>query len=457
MEKLYEKTGMRGARVDASPDETKEAGIDFVMPKDQSIGIIKVVGVGGGGCNAVRNMWLEGIENVTFLVCNTDSQQLVNCPVPVKLQLGDEGLGAGGDPDKGRDEAEKSLERIREMFSDGTKMAFVTASMGGGTGTGAGPVVARVAKEMGILTIGIVTIPFAFEGRQKIMKALRGLEAMRENVDALLVVQNDKLTGCGALRIAPQASRVPMKTQFKEADNILKDAAKSISELITLHTDGDINLDFRDVETTMKNGGDAIMAAGRASGEHRVERAIIEALDSPLLYGGDIGKARRILFDIYTSDEEPLYMDEMQEITDFMNQLNPDIDVIWGTSTDNSLGKDVKVIILAAGMVGQMRAEPAAAEDKSEAYLEALMHELYKPRRQWGQQVLFDDEDEPAAYGSGRDDSSRGDSLSGKDSEPAEGEDLDRSSGSSGITDPQAQPRTFLERAKDWLMSLTVE
>ena len=147
-------------------------------------------------------------------------------------------------------------------------------------------------------------------------------------------------------------------------------------------------------------------------------------------------------------------MDEMQEITDFMNQLNPDIDVIWGTSTDNSLGKDVKVIILAAGMVGQMRAEPAAAEDKSEAYLESLMHELYKPRRQWGQQVLFDDEDEPAAYGSDQDDSSRGDSLPGKDSEPAEGEDLDCSS---GITDSQAQPRTFLERAKDWLMSLTVE
>ena len=172
-----------------------ETGIQFVMPKDTSIGIIKVVGVGGGGCNAVRNMFVEGITNVTYAACNTDSQQLVKCPVPVKLQLGSDGLGAGGNPDKGREEAELTRDRIRELLNDGTKMVFVTASMGGGTGTGAAPIVAQVAKEMGILTIGIVTIPFSFEGKQKIMKALQGMEEMRRNVDALLVVQNDKLTG----------------------------------------------------------------------------------------------------------------------------------------------------------------------------------------------------------------------------------------------------------------------
>ncbi len=426
-----------------------EAGIEFNMPKDTSIGIIKVVGVGGGGCNAVRNMWLEGIENVTFLACNTDSQQLVHCPVPVKLQLGEDGLGAGGNPDKGRAEAEKSLERIKTMLDDGTKMAFVTASMGGGTGTGAAPVVARVAKEMGILTIGIVTIPFAFEGRQKIMKALQGLEAMRENVDALLVVQNDKLTGSGTKMVDGAPVRVPMKAQFKEADNILKDAAKSISELITLHTDGDINLDFRDVETTMKNGGDAIMAAGRASGELRVERAIVEALDSPLLYGGDIGRAKRILFDIYTSDEEPLYMDEMQEVADFMNQLDPDIDVIWGTSTDNSLGKDVKVIILAAGMAGQMK-EPAVQGAKDDAYLDALMKELYKPRRKWGEQLLFSEEE------TGHDDVAAAEAE--KRHEPEE-EEVEEPALSEAAEDTAEKPAhlSFLERAKAWLMRLTEE
>lgn len=362
-----------------SPKED-EHGINFIFPQDLSVGIIKVVGVGGGGCNAVRNMYLEGITNVTYAAFNTDSQQLVRCPVPVKLQLGADGLGAGGNPDKGREEAEQTRDRIRTLLDDGTKMVFVTASMGGGTGTGAAPIVAQVAKEMGLLTIGIVTIPFSFEGQQKIMKALRGMEEMRKNVDALLVVQNDKLTG-GAYRELPdgQQQRIPMKEKFKMADNILKDAAKSISELITLHCDGDINLDFRDVETTMKNGGDAIMAAGRAGGEHRVKKAIVQALDSPLLYGSNIGRARRILFDIYTSDEEPLYNDELQDIEDFMLQLDPDIEVIWGTSTDNSLGKDAKVIILAAGMAHTMQPIPqeTAQQDKDDDYFRDLMRQLY--------------------------------------------------------------------------------
>jgi len=428
-----------------------DAGIQFNLPKDTSIGIIKVVGVGGGGCNAVRNMYLEGIMNVTYLACNTDSQHLVRCPVPVKLQLGSDGLGAGGNPDKGREEAELTRDRIRQQLNDGTKMVFVTASMGGGTGTGAGPIVAQVAKDMGILTIGIVTIPFSFEGRQKILKALRGMEEMRKNVDALLVVQNDKLTG-GTFRELPdgEQQRVPMRDQFKTADDILKDAAKSISELITLHTDGDINLDFRDVETTMKNGGDAIMAAGRASGEHRVERAIIQALDSPLLYGSDIGRARRILFDIYTSDEEPLYMDEMNEINDFMKQLDPNIDVIWGTSTDNTLGKDVKVIILAAGMSHEMQTEspetkPAVKDDE---YFQALLHQLYETPKPSVKAVLqttlpFEEESEDSdSVPNSVDPETIPDSVdSAPDSEPA----------------PEPHKPTFLERAWAWLSRITTD
>lgn len=432
MERFNKKSGSIGSQQLMDSKNEKESGINFNLPKDLSVGIIKVVGVGGGGCNAVRNMYLEGITNVTYAACNTDSQQLVRCPVPVKLQLGTDGLGAGGNPDKGREEAELTKDRIRELLSDGTKMVFVTASMGGGTGTGAAPIVAQVAKEMGILTIGIVTIPFSFEGQQKIMKALRGMEEMRKNVDALLVVQNDKLTG-GTFKELPdgEKQRIPMRDKFKTADNILKDAAKSISELITLHTDGDINLDFRDVETTMKNGGDAIMAAGRASGDHRVERAIIQALDSPLLYGSDIGRARRILFDIYTSDEEPLYIDEMNEIEAFMQQLDSDIEVIWGTSTDNSLGKDAKVIILAAAMAHEMQVEDTSPSDatQDEAYYRALMQKLYVDPKAPVRTVIEKE-------------------FEFKDEEPTEAPLAE---------DTPSPKRTFLQKAIHWLASLTEE
>lgn len=444
-----------------------DLGISFHLPTDTSIGIIKVVGVGGGGCNAVRNMYMEGITNVTYAACNTDSQQLVRCPVPVKLQLGVDGLGAGGNPEKGREEAEFTRDRIRELLDDGTKMVFVTASMGGGTGTGAAPIIAQVAKEMGILTIGIVTIPFSFEGKQKILKALRGMEEMRRNVDALLVVQNDKLTG-GAFRELPdgERQRIPMRDKFKEADNILKDAAKSISELITMHTDGDINLDFRDVETTMKNGGDAIMAAGRASGEHRVERAIIQALDSPLLYGSDIGRARRILVDIYTSDEEPLYMDEMQEIDDFMKQLDDDIEVIWGTSTDNSLGKDAKVIILAAGMAHEMK---TASQEKLQSvpddeYFQALMQQLYFTPKAAVRTVIVEKEfeftEEEQSQASSESQTAEVTECSGTldkmDSSEDSGNPIDSTSPSDPDTTP-APKKTFLEKAMEWLYNLTNE
>ena len=450
-----------------------DLGISFHLPTDTSIGIIKVVGVGGGGCNAVRNMYMEGITNVTYAACNTDSQQLVRCPVPVKLQLGVDGLGAGGNPEKGREEAEFTRDRIRELLDDGTKMVFVTASMGGGTGTGAAPIIAQVAKEMGILTIGIVTIPFSFEGKQKILKALRGMEEMRRNVDALLVVQNDKLTG-GAFRELPdgERQRIPMRDKFKEADNILKDAAKSISELITMHTDGDINLDFRDVETTMKNGGDAIMAAGRASGEHRVERAIIQALDSPLLYGSDIGRARRILVDIYTSDEEPLYMDEMQEIDDFMKQLDDDIEVIWGTSTDNSLGKDAKVIILAAGMAHEMKTasqeRPQSVPD--DEYFQALMQQLYFTPKAAVRTVIVEKEfeftEEEQSQASSESQTAEAAEGNGTTEEPGTKEkmynsdDSENPIDSTSPSDPDATPapkKTFLEKAMEWLYNLTNE
>ena len=341
--------------------------------KDQMQGIIKVVGVGGGGCNAVNNMYKEGVEGVTYAVCNTDSQSLSRSPVPYKIQLG-AGLGAGGNPDKGREEAETSINDIVQMLSDGTKMVFVTAGMGGGTGTGAAPVVAGEARSMGILTVGVVTIPFYFEKKRKIIKALKGVEELRKNVDALLIVNNERL--CDVYADAD----ISMKEAFLRADNILMDAVKGISELITLPSDGGIKSDFRDVETTMRNGGGAIMAMGRASGEHRVEKAIMNALDSPLLYGNDIGKAKRILFNIYASDEHPIFVRELQEIDDFFDQLDPNIDVIWGTATDDSLGEDAKVTILATGMEDHLEKEVQMdVHSNEDDYYEEIIKKLYRP------------------------------------------------------------------------------
>ena len=342
--------------------------------KDTMQGIIKVVGVGGGGCNAVRNMYNEGVEGVTYAACNTDSQSLKSSPVPVKMLLGASGLGAGANPELGRQEAENNVEDIKNLLSDGTKMVFVTAGMGGGTGTGAAPVVAKVAKDMGLLTIGIVTIPFYFEKKKKIIKALKGVDELRKNVDAILIVNNERL--CDVY----SNSEISIKEAFQRADNILKDAVKGISELITVHSDGSINLDFRDVETTMKNGGGAIMAMGRASGKNRVEKAIIDALDSPLLYGNDIGKAKRILFNIYASEEHPIFVSEMQEIDDFFDQLDPNIDVIWGTSTDDTLGEDAKVTILATGLEDDLRCEVKGNVHRDDDdFYEDLIPRLYKP------------------------------------------------------------------------------
>ena len=349
--------------------------LDFGEPAKEN-SIIKVIGVGGGGGNAVNHMYREGIHDVSFVLCNTDNQALNDSPVPVHLQLGKEGLGAGNRPEKARAAAEESLEDIKQVLSDGTRMAFITAGMGGGTGTGAAPVIAGVAKDMGILTVGVVTIPFAFEKKRKIIKALKGVDELRKNVDALLIVNNERL--CDVY----SDSDIPVKEAFVRADNILMNAVKGISELITLPSDGGIKSDFRDVETTMKNGGGAIMAMGRANGDHRVERAILNALDSPLLYGNDIEKAKRILFNIYASDEHPIYVKELQEIDEFFDQLDPNIDVIWGTATDDTLGEDIKVTILATGMENRLEEEvKTEVHHNDDDYYEDLIDRLYKPAK----------------------------------------------------------------------------
>lgn len=353
-------------------DKDNQVGniLDFGPIEDTTKKIIKVVGVGGGGCNAVNNMYQEGIENVSFAVCNTDSQSLAHSPVPVKLLLGDSGLGAGANPELGKQEAIKTKERVKQLFNDSTRMCFITAGMGGGTGTGAAPIIASVAKSMGILTIGIVTIPFYFEKRRKITKALKGVEEMRKNVDSLLIINNESICDVYA------DSELSIKDAFKAADNILCSAAKSISELITV--EGSINLDFRDVETTMRGGGGAIMAIGRAKGENRVENAIRDALDSPLLYGSDISKANKILFNIYTSDDRPLFVSEMREVDAFMYQLNPNIEVIWGTSDDNTLGEDAKVIILATGLDNRFMPNDDHKDEDDEEYYDNIISKLYR-------------------------------------------------------------------------------
>ncbi len=346
--------------------------IDFGIVEDRTMKILKVVGVGGAGCNAVRNMYDEGIEGVSFAVFNTDSKVLAKSPVPVKLQLG-EGLGAGANPEVGKSEAENNIDDIRTLLNDGTKMVFITAGMGGGTGTGAAPVVAQIAQELGILTVAIVTIPFYFERKKKIVKALKGVEELRKYVDAMLVINNERL--CDVYSDSP----ISLNEAFKRADDVLKEAVKGISELITFHSDGNINLDFRDVETTTRKGGGAIMAIGRASGNKRIERAIIDALDSPLLCGNDINKAKKILFNIYASTEHQIFVNEMQEIDEFFDQLDPDIEVIWGTSTDDSLGEDAKVTILATGIDNEFTEPKEEKSSEGEEHFEQLIKDLYKP------------------------------------------------------------------------------
>lgn len=309
---------------------------------DRQNSIIKVIGVGGGGGNAVNNMYKQGIHDVSFVVCNTDAQALKDSPVPERLQLGSEGLGAGNRPEKARQAAEESIDDIKAMLSDGTKMDFITAGMGGGTGTGAAPVIARVSKELGILTVGIVTIPFKFEGNKKIDQALDGVDEMAKHVDALLVINNERLR-----KVYPDLS---LLNGFAKADDTLSVAAKSIAEIITVR--GLMNLDFNDVRTVLKDGGVAIMSTGFGEGDGRVRKAIDDALNSPLLNDNDVYNSQKILLSIaFSSDNgtDGLAMEEMNEINDFMSRFGSDFELKWGIAIDNTLEKKVKITILATG------------------------------------------------------------------------------------------------------------
>jgi cell division protein FtsZ len=312
-----------------------------IMPFDfpQQSNIIKVIGVGGGGGNAVNHMFREGIHDVTFVVCNTDHQALQESPVPVKIQLGSEGLGAGNRPERAREAAQESLEEIKNMLSDGCKMAFITAGMGGGTGTGAAPIIAQTAKAMGILTVGIVTIPFLFEGNKKIDQALDGVEQMSQHVDALLVINDERLRDV--------YSDLSVMNAFGRADDTLSIAAKSIAEIITIR--GKINLDFRDVETVVKDGGVAIMSTGYGSGENRLSKAISDALHSPLLNNNDVFNSKKILFNITYSAKNELMMEEMNELHDFMSKFSNEVETKWGLYEDDSLDDKVKFTVLATG------------------------------------------------------------------------------------------------------------
>ena len=319
-----------------------EIPLGFNLPKDKTENIIKVIGVGGGGGNAVTNMYKRGICNVAFAVCNTDSQALAKCEVPVRVQLGESGLGTGGDPQKGKQEAEEAIREIENLFSDETQMVFITAGMGGGTGTGASPVVARIAKEKGILTVGIVTIPFRFEGKLRIKKALQGVEEMRKNVDALLVINNERLIDLYANEMMDTVEALA------KADEILTISTKSIAEIITVK--GIINRDFCDVQTVMKDGGTSLISVGEASGEHRIEKAFMKALDSPLLSNMHVEKAEKLLYIIYSCDEHPVGISELGEINELMEDFEQDIEVLWGLYRDNSLGENVKVALIASGL-----------------------------------------------------------------------------------------------------------
>ena len=341
---------------------------DFIFepstpPADQPA-IIKVVGVGGGGGNAVKSMYASEIKNVSFALCNTDKQALFKSNVPTKLQLGKEltsGLGAGAKPEVGRLAAEESIAEIKKMLSDDTKMVLITAGMGGGTGTGAAPVIAQVAKEMGLLTVGIVTIPFLFEGTPKIVGALKGVEEMKKNVDALLVINNELL---------PDIYNDTAIDAYKKADEVLTVATKSIAELITI--EGYQNLDFADVKTTLENGGIAVMNNGYGAGEGRIMQAFNEAITSPLLNNNDVFHAKKILFNIYSGAEMPLGIAEMKDVDNFMSRFDrTNIELIWGLTNDDTLGEKIKITILASGFDTESLAPTGIKEILDKEMLEA--------------------------------------------------------------------------------------
>lgn len=319
---------------------------DPITPREEND--IMVIGVGGGGGNAVNHMFRQGADKVTFVVLNTDAIAVNSSPVPNKVVIGN-GRGAGNNPEVARQFAEDDIDKIYSIFDSSAKMVFITAGMGGGTGTGAAPVVARVAKERGLLTIGIVTIPFVFEGIKKIEKALDGADEIAKYVDALLIINNERLT-----EIHPDLN---FFNAFGKADDTLSTAARSISEIITI--EGYINLDFNDVDTTLRSGGTAIISTGYGEGEGRITKAIEDALNSPLLKNRDIYGSKHLLMNLYMSaeDENAVTMKEMDEFKKFVASIDKDVDVIWGAAVDNSLGNKVKLTILASGFDITIREE----------------------------------------------------------------------------------------------------
>ncbi|MBT0811450.1 cell division protein FtsZ [Litoribacter ruber] len=333
----------------------------FDLPKNHK-SIIKVIGVGGGGSNAVNHMFNQGIKDVEFVVVNTDSQALKCSPVPLKVQIGanlTEGLGAGANPERGRNAAIESKEEIRELLSDNTKMVFITAGMGGGTGTGAAPVIAKIAKEMDILTVGIVTAPFGFEGRKKMGAAQQGIEALRASCDTVLVILNDKLREI--------YGNLAIRSAFGKADNILSTAAKSIAEIITVHQD--VNVDFEDVKTVMYDAGAAVMGSATEEGEGRAIKAAEKAIASPLLNNVDIRGAQKILLSIMSGEEEELSMDELSEITEFIQEkAGEEAEVIFGQGIDQDLKKCIRVTVIATGFEADSLTKE---EDEKRAKLEA--------------------------------------------------------------------------------------
>ena len=310
----------------------------FEAPKQKS-SIIKVLGVGGGGSNAVTHMFKQGIKGVDFLICNTDAQAMETSPIPNKIQLGNRGLGAGSIPDVGREAAEENIDDVRSYLENHTKMLFITAGMGGGTGTGAAPVIAKVAREMGILTVAIVTIPFNFEGRKRKLQAEMGIDELKKHVDTLLLISNEKLREIhGNLKLSEA---------FGHADDILTTAAKGIAEIITVT--GYINVDFEDVKTVMKNSGTAIMGSAMAEGPDRAVVAVKQALSSPLLNDNKITGASNILLYI-SSGKEEITFDEVTEITDYIqNEAGQNAEIIWGNGYDEALGDKISITLIATG------------------------------------------------------------------------------------------------------------
>ncbi|HOI25872.1 MAG TPA: cell division protein FtsZ [Paludibacteraceae bacterium] len=317
-----------------------ESIINIEFDEDKFKPVIKVIGVGGGGGNAVNHMFDQGIRHVDFVICNTDAQALSKSPIPTKIVLGDSVCGAGNKPERGRQAAIKSLPEIEEMLKDSTEMVFITAGMGGGTGTGAAPVIAQAAKDLGILTIGIVTIPFLFEGRRRVSQAIAGVEEMRKHVDAILVINTE--------RIRTLYPDLELHDAFANADNILTMAAKGIAEIITVP--GYVNVDLEDVKTVMKNSGDAVMGSAHAAGSDRAKEAIKLALTSPLLLSTNLKGAKDILLNIAYGSEDKVRVEELTDITDYIyEQVGPDAQILWGDTEDPSLGTEINVTIVATG------------------------------------------------------------------------------------------------------------